>query len=508
MKKSAFSYLELIICMSLVTAAIMLSMPLSTQNQNNATDIYGEFRCFAEYDNDFKDYRLYQQQRYNSSALSQKRDVSDTGCVFTRPSGVASFTVTVVGGGGGGSKPTTPSSTSIDLNQIVEFQKDGSSIAPINSTGTLQTLRNAYGNNITDYVDCNAGSCLYSKDSFKVKVSSYILKNMQRAIALLPGAGGEVGEIVTRSSNLSNSFSQDEINIHFCKNSDIPTNSNEENFCVGKGGEGGTGEDLTNYYILLGIMHDLIHDKKGTAAGPYMGYGDGYLSNYDYTQLKTIVKNKNDLAVTRLKNYLNSRTTSNFNIALGELRNIANNKNRLKSDVYNSNGYNGSYSRFKISNTANLLAHGGKGGKIKTGTEYLYGSSNSKQTINKPFYARKGENGKHDEKFQEGNEGMGGNCICSGTECINCNGHAGTKIGSGGGGGSIVYRTNQSLNSYKAVSFMLQNGTRLNTAYDVKSASNTTEKLKQAESISEINNNEFFSGEGGAGAGGAIIINW
>ena len=81
MKKNAFSYLELIICMSVIVIAIMLSAPVLTGTSNKETGTYGEFRCFSELNGGV--YKLYQQQRYNTHSLSEKKEVEK--CIFIKP---------------------------------------------------------------------------------------------------------------------------------------------------------------------------------------------------------------------------------------------------------------------------------------------------------------------------------------------------------------------------------------------------------------------------------------
>ena len=124
------------------------------------------------------------------------------------------------------------------------------------------------------------------------------------------------------------------------------------------------------------------------------------------------------------------------------------------------------------------------------------------------FRSRKGENGYFDNKFDGGAGGIGGNCVCKNSSCVNCDGLAGTKIGSGGGGGSIVFRTSQNLGEHKVLSFFLQDGTQLNSAYNLQNNSTPIQKLNKTSYTTYISNNKFYAGNGGAGAGGAIIINW
>ncbi|MBQ4646480.1 MAG: hypothetical protein IJB79_03945 [Candidatus Gastranaerophilales bacterium] len=508
MKKPAFSYIELIICMSLVTAVVLLTMPLTTQKTKTSSNIYGEFRCFSEYDDVTDTYRLYQQQRFNSSALSQKRDVTQTGCIFTRPTGVNSFTITAVGGGGGGSMPVVPRDAVSDVNQVVDIQKEGSAKEQLNSA-TLPSLSQKYGSSVSNNIrHCNNYFCSYKSGQFEVDVASYMLKKMQRAIALYYGAGGKQGQIVTKSSSLANNFVQDELVINFCRNTEIPTDASEYDYCVGKGGMGGYGEDLNNYYSLLGIIQDLIYSKKHPT-DTYMGYGDGHINSYDLSLLRSIIKSPVDPVIINMVNYGLQDTPHNYDRLLNELRNISNNKDRLNLNIYNSSGYNGQYSRFKIDNNENIVAYGGKGGSVDFPMEHIFkDSDNENHVIDGDFYTRKGENGYFDNKFDGGAGGIGGNCVCKNSSCVNCDGLAGTKIGSGGGGGSIVFRTSQNLGEHKVLSFFLQDGTQLNSAYNLQNNSTPIQKLNKTSYTTYISNNKFYAGNGGAGAGGAIIINW
>ena len=112
------------------------------------------------------------------------------------------------------------------------------------------------------------------------------------------------------------------------------------------------------------------------------------------------------------------------------------------------------------------------------------------------------------EKFSDTNDGYGGECACNGVKCEKCNGSASQEIGAGGGGGSIVFNTNQDLTSYKSLEFYLSNGTRLNSLYSLVQNSSIPISINKADDANNVLNNTFYTGDGGAGGGGAIIISW
>ena len=48
----------------------------------------------------------------------------------------------------------------------------------------------------------------------------------------------------------------------------------------------------------------------------------------------------------------------------------------------------------------------------------------------------------------------------------------------------------------------------LNSKYDIKSNSTAITELRTADNANAVNNNSFYAGNGGKGAGGAMIIKW
>ena len=113
MKKIAFSYLELIIAMTLVVVVATLAAPLMTGMAKKSSPKYGEFKCYARLvDGTWK---LFQNERINSDSYPSEdieiaRDPADNSkslpCEFTKPVGaISSYTITLYGGGGSGSMP-------------------------------------------------------------------------------------------------------------------------------------------------------------------------------------------------------------------------------------------------------------------------------------------------------------------------------------------------------------------------------------------------------------------
>jgi len=127
MKKSGFSYLELIISMGLVIMVVILTTPFLTHVEKAALSTSGEFHCYTELVREpsgDESWHLAQYQRVGntieekhflppaapSDAKFYKGQVTkdEDGkefCVFVRPSNVVNFKVQLFGGGGSGSKP-------------------------------------------------------------------------------------------------------------------------------------------------------------------------------------------------------------------------------------------------------------------------------------------------------------------------------------------------------------------------------------------------------------------
>ncbi|MBQ7286987.1 MAG: hypothetical protein IJW73_04420 [Candidatus Gastranaerophilales bacterium] len=505
MKKSAFSYLELIICMTVVVSAIMLSAPLLTGNPGGNSDIFGEFRCFSEYDELSKGYKLYQQERYNSQTLSAKKEVDE--CIFTKPVGANSYTITLSGGGGGGASAAI-NKENLNFNQIKEIELPG-------TEGALPAKLGMLPSEALDYVSCSGSSCTYKHTAtgFEASISKFKNKKMQRVIDVYPGMSGSAGDVITKTSSLVNNFNiDDSIKITLCKNGKISSTDAEERYCVGEGGMGGKAVSLGNYYTVVGILQDLVRAHKFPTQ-PYVGLGDGKIDNYDLVNLKNAVSSTDSAQpYVKVNNYVNSRTEGNFLAAYNALSQILN----LQRTVVNPNdsdGHDGEYSRFLISDSENLIANGGKGARTSQNIEHIFDKSgNDKQDFQEDgsytFYVRKGEDGKYNSKVYATSGGAGGYCSCSGYACTNCNGNNGKDIGAGGGGGSIAFKSREMLNIYETTSFFLRNSDQeLGSEYNVGDKP-LPHKFEPVDELDEIYHEQYYSGAGGNGGGGAIIINW
>lgn len=105
-KKNAFTYLELIISMSLIVLVMLLSTPFLVAMSRSKVNAFGEYKCYARFVDG--QWRLFQNERLNAKTFPADDVMVQNGkaCEFTKPSGnVLSYTVTIQGGGGSGSSP-------------------------------------------------------------------------------------------------------------------------------------------------------------------------------------------------------------------------------------------------------------------------------------------------------------------------------------------------------------------------------------------------------------------
>ena len=106
MKKRAFSYIELMVAMTLVVIVAILTAPVMTSMGKKSTPVYGEFKCYARLVNN--KWTLYQNVRINSDTYPSEdiKVLDKSPCKFIKPTGnITSYTVTLYGGGGSGSMP-------------------------------------------------------------------------------------------------------------------------------------------------------------------------------------------------------------------------------------------------------------------------------------------------------------------------------------------------------------------------------------------------------------------
>ena len=129
MKKSAFSYLELIISMGLVVMVVFLTTPFLTHMEKNTTAKFGEYRAYAKFvkkddllhdfpkfewtSSDNEDWVLFQNVRRGAAEYNMDQeapcplneDKTKQICAFILPNKVTNYKVHLYGAGGEGSRP-------------------------------------------------------------------------------------------------------------------------------------------------------------------------------------------------------------------------------------------------------------------------------------------------------------------------------------------------------------------------------------------------------------------
>jgi type II secretory pathway pseudopilin PulG len=102
-KKSAFTYLELIISMSIIVLVTILTTPFLVVLSTPKISPAGGYVCYAKYEGGV--WKLYENLRLNTTNFSSQDKQVET-CNFNKPAGnVGSYIITVYGAGGSGSAP-------------------------------------------------------------------------------------------------------------------------------------------------------------------------------------------------------------------------------------------------------------------------------------------------------------------------------------------------------------------------------------------------------------------
>ena len=108
MKKTAFSYVELMVCMAIVIVLFVVALPHMTGNRNGtSSDTFGEFQCYItdQVDKNTNLPIMKSRARYNTNEFPNKDTFEERfgECIFNLPAGkIKAFHVTLIGGGGGG----------------------------------------------------------------------------------------------------------------------------------------------------------------------------------------------------------------------------------------------------------------------------------------------------------------------------------------------------------------------------------------------------------------------
>ena len=389
MKKSAFSYLELIIAMGLIVVIIILTAPVMTSMAKKSNHLYGEYKCYARLvDNKWK---LFENERVNSDTYSvtDNEIAEDSTCKFTKPAGnISSFTVTIYGGGGSGSMP-------------------------------------------------------------------YFDTAKTETIDFAPGNHGEAGEEKTVSDSLM--FNENgEMIISLCDDTDSIEN------CVGKGGE-------VNYEEISKAPRERVLRIKYN-----LEEGEMTSSDIDYLQ-----SGNNNIIKNALSAYLSDKSTDNRT----KLINSLNSYNGIP-DNSKYTGNSGKPSGIILSGGKYITALGGKYGVSDKYTDVkpfkIFDFTQSDANIY--YYPIESNPSVSDGVFKD----------CDGQNANNPSDvDEYTNYGVGGGGGVFICK--------------IKNQNNLNLLNTKDNITSGTENSVYNDSVSE---NQCYKGYGGAGAGGAIVIQW
>ena len=392
-KNGAFSYLELIIAMTLVVIIAILSAPLMTGMGKNPTPAYGEYRCYVRLiDGKWK---LYENQRINTDTYpTEDIEVAEgESCVFVKPTGnFFTYTITLQGGGGSGSMP-------------------------------------------------------------------YFILAKSDGISLVPGQNGKAGEEKSLLDSLN--FSSDgEMQIDIC-NQDLTKNN-----CVGKGG-------AVNKTIFSKAPYERMQSIKTNLKNK------NSLTESD----KNYIKNApcdNDI-VSVLDAYLNAQNSNDKKTAKSKLlKEIGTCASEIKDDSAHT-GNSGQPSKITLSGNKIVIAEGGlygisdKFSDIKT-----YGKDDFKSGSNNIFYLPKDANPSiNSDKFKD----------CNGDDANNpLNTDTYENFGAEGKSGVFACK----IKEWGNLNLLNENS---NVRYGANNQVTSSD-------------NECYMGYGGAGAGGAIIIQW
>lgn len=544
--KHGFSYIELVFAMVIVVILLAVSAPFMTRKNLSSTGSgYGEYQCWAVYD-ETDGWVLYEKSRYNTAVYDNPNGKKVLQCRFMKPINVDSYEVTLVSGGGGGSMPYYVDDVYDGIHNLLK-NKD-----------VYSEPRNLSSNTCgTEYTTYN-----------EVDVKYYL--------EIVPGSGGESGNVTTFNSTLHGAFDDDnEIKVNLC-DTEVPTTydsnsyktriANNNNFCVGKGGDGAIATEsplsniepkikftpLNDYYRLLSFYDDWMYvNKKGESSVPYFGTGDiNYRKGTDNEILNSYFNQDERKSIDQSK--LESK-----------LKELVRNP-QSPTNIHTSTGFNGGYTHFSIKGetnsildneycySGNCVVKGGKGGvtnnienKITIDIQEQCGDKNNRDKNYHCFGENFGNNtiGEYNNEIaKQGNPAVIIGDKKADKRYINnyLNNHPNENeimlktsgdlkafdkvninndgLGAGGGAGGFTFYT--SVEPYcKALKF--KNG---DVSLDVSLGNNEScipTNLKNSitcsgnSSFADIASNRFNRSntifkvtQGGRGSGGAIIIKW
>ena len=311
--KKAFSYIELIFGMVMVSIIFSLSIPIVVKKADSQPALSGTFMCFSAYDNDTETFRLYETMRRGNGNFSELVDVTETGCNFYKQKNIRTYNVTLIGGGGASNKATD---TAVSVGQA------GQRISIPNTT-----LAGVWDkNNRLNIRMCKNGGL---KDAVIPYESEF-----EHCV----GTGGAAHRDETLGS---------------------------------------TGQDEETYTNLLGAYHDVLYESRTNVDTiAYVGLGNGILDVDDVAILGSLTNGTAKTQIINgVNGYLNlpenNRTIAKredlFKVAKTLRGQILNNG----YSVVGNHGGMGGYSRFVLYDTnpldcidgfGNCVARGGLGG--------------------------------------------------------------------------------------------------------------------------------------------------
>ena len=409
MKKSAFSYLEIIIAMTLVVMIAILTAPLMTSMGKKSTPMYGEYKCYARLVDG--EWRLFENQRVNTDTYPAEDNEleSEAPCNFTKPAGnISSYTVVLYGGGGSGSMP-------------------------------------------------------------------YFITAKSDAINLAPGESGKSGEKKSIVDSLDKAFDTDgTMSIYLC---DSP---NAKKNCIGKGGE-------------VNLAQSSVAPKERIEKIKVNLKQGGELSVSDEDYIRNSECKNNNTVINAMDNYKADKTNQiKRNTFISSLNSSCYN---MIVDTTKYTGNSGQATKLMQSSGVQIIVNGGQ-----------YGSSD--KYANAEDYKIEGEQ----PSFTNGGGKLyyipvGSNPTISNNKFYNCDGEDANNpndvdifenFGTGGGAGVFACQIKN-----------VENLNILNTKNNLeKNIYVNYARGVLGNKLTDSVENQCFEGYGGAGAGGAIVIQW
>ena len=231
MKKTAFSYLELLFGMVIVVSIFLASVPFVTHRITVPTSVSGEYVCFTAYNNSTVggtgSFRLYESIKRAGGAYSTPVDVTDVGCTFFKQKNVKQYTVTVIGGGGAGNVPenvndagsrggngeritvTTSLAGTWDDAGILTINKCKKSDVFINTNPYEEEFKHCVGSGGESYRTKGAGAAVGQKINFYdqlVSVYHDLAYELRENVEEVVYAGKGNGLLEATDNNVLNNF--------------------------------------------------------------------------------------------------------------------------------------------------------------------------------------------------------------------------------------------------------------------------------------------------------------